>query len=531
MVIPLGDLAGTSALARTFNTDYSRVAAFFNGDYSKAEAFAKQAEAVLATSHADRQAVVAVLTEQNQNMGAGPRTMERLKILQRSDSLVVATGQQVGLCTGPAYTIYKALSCCRLAQELERLLNKPVIPIFYLVTEDHDFEEVRWLGVLNGDHSFEKICYTPTHLPDRTPMSQVMLEPAITQTLAQLAPHFDPDGDEWRQITTCYRAGSTLPRAFAELFLHILRDFGVVVLDPSDARFKQLALPIFTAELNATPSISAMLKTNTLLSQHGFHNQLAVHPQRPHLFILENGRHSLEKQADGWADMHSGVVYSAADLLAQVHKLSPKAAIRPLVQDWLLPTVAYVGGPGEVAYFAQLKGVYEAHQLPMPVVVPRDGFTLMEPRLIRYLDKLGLSAGDFISEHSLALADVQRRLVPAHITDHVQHIRQCLNSHWPDLAAAIIALDPTLQSPVQKTENQILGGLEQLEAKLLRSLKQKQSVVTDQVQAIQNVFRPGDELQERKLNLLPFLAKHPGLLNTLAEAVQPLHPAHHIIAL
>jgi bacillithiol synthase len=531
MVIPLGELPGTSALARSFSSDYNRVSTFFNGDYTKTEAYVKQADAVLAVQRADRPAVVAVLEEQNQRFGAGPATMAQIKNLQSTDSLVVATGQQVGLCTGPAYTIYKALTCCRLAKELERLLNKPVIPVFYLVTEDHDFEEVRWLGVLNVDHSYEKLYYTPTHLPDRTPMAQVILEPAIEQTLSQLAPHFDPTNDYWQQLVKCYHEGKSFSRAFAELFLYILRDYGVVVLDPSDARFKQLALQIISTELNTAPSISAMLKTNTQLAQQGFHSQLAVHPQRPHLFILENGRHSLEKQGNGWANMHSGAVFSPQELLAQVHNLSPKAAIRPLVQDWLLPTIAYVGGPGEVSYLAQLKGVYEAHHLPMPIVVPRAGFTLMEPRLARYLDKLGLTARDFISEQSVALAEVQRRLVPAQITDHLQQIRQCLASHWPDLAAAITALDPTLQTPVQKTENQIISGLEQLEAKVLRSMKQKESVITDQVQAIQNCFLPANELQERKLNLLPFLAKYPGLINTLYEAIQPMHPAHHVISL
>jgi uncharacterized protein YllA (UPF0747 family) len=113
----------------------------------------------------------------------------------------------------------------------------------------------------------------------------------------------------------------------------------------------------------------------------------------------------------------------------------------------------------------------------------------------------------------------------------VQHIRQCLGSHWPDLAAAIIALDPTLQTPVQKTENQILGGLEQLEAKVLRSMKQKESIIADQLQAVQNGFLPANELQERKVNLLPFLAKYPGLITTLFEAIDPMQPAHHVIAL
>jgi bacillithiol biosynthesis cysteine-adding enzyme BshC len=531
MIIPLGELPGTSALARTFCSTYDKVSAFFNGDYTKPDVYAKQAELVLATPRADRQAVVSVLEEQNRRFGAGPATLTQIKKLQQADSLVVATGQQVGLCTGPAYTIYKALTCCRLARELERLLQKPVIPIFYLVTEDHDFEEVRWLGVLNADHSYEKLYYTPSQPPERIPMAQVILEQTIEQTRTRFAAYFKPEDEIWQQVSTCYREGVSLSHAFARLFLYLLRDYGVVVLDPSDARFKQLALPILQTELTTAPSISAMLKTNTSLSQQGFHSQLAVHPQRPHLFILENGRHSLEKQGDGWANMHSGTVHSSEELLEEVHKLSPKAAIRPIVQDWLLPTIAYVGGPGEVSYLAQLKGVYEAHKLPMPVVVPRAGFTLMEPRLARYLDKLGLTARDFICEHSIALADVQRQLVPAQITDHVQHIRQCLAGHWPDLAAAITTLDPTLQTPVQKTENQILSGLEQLEAKVLRSMKQKESVIADQLQAVQNGFLPADELQERKVNLLPFLAKYPGLIATLFEAIQPMQPAHHVIAL
>jgi bacillithiol synthase len=399
MFIPLESLSSSSTLVKDFAHSFDKVSRFFNGDYHQEQVYRRLLPTVAQAPRADRRILVERLMEQNKNFHCQQATMQNIELLAKPDSLAVVTGQQVGLFTGPLYTIYKALTTCKLAANLSRQLQHPVVPVFYLVTEDHDFDEVRWIGLWNQNHQYQKIRYTPAVMPQRVPMSEIILDESIysvLQVLQTWTPDSEFKNDLLEQVSNCYGPGCHFVSAFARLFSHLLQDLGVILLDASDPQLKQLARPILQKELAEFTSVSAMMRTNEELLQNGYHTQLAVHPSRPHLFLLEHGRHSLEKEGDRLRNMHSNVTYSIAELLQQTERTSPKAALRPIVQDWLLPTIAYVGGPGEIAYFAQLKQVYADFGIPMPVVAPRAGFTLVEPKIQRHLDKFSLDSVDVI---------------------------------------------------------------------------------------------------------------------------------------
>lgn len=534
MTIPYSLLPFGSKLAKDYVDSFEKVALFFNGHYRQEQAFQNLAVQVTQTQRADRTTIVDCLIAQNRAFQCGTATLANIARLAQPDCLAVVTGQQAGLFTGPIFTIYKALTTCKLAESLSRQLQKPVVPVFYLVAEDHDFEEVRWCGLWRHDQ-FVKMVYALDFIPQRRPVAEILLDQAIAPLLQQLQEDL-PDSEFKQRLFSllheCYRPSVSFVQAFAGFFSRLLQHLGVILLDASDPKLKALAQPIMQKELLEFTSVQAMKQTNDELLAHGYHAQLAVHSMRPHLFILDQGRHSLEKEGERLRDMHSQRLYHPEELSRQPEHLSPKAALRPIVQDWLLPTIAYVGGPGEIAYLAQLKRVYAGFGLPMPVVVPRAGLTLVEPKIQRHLLKFSLTAAEVIVNGDAVIQQVQKNLLPADLAENFNYFLEVFKNNWPQLEAAVTNLDPTLQTPVQKTHAQIMAGLQQLQAKVLRATQQKETVAAEQLRSISAALLPDNGLQERSINVMPFLVKYgDSLLTTLYEKIDVQNPDHQILNL
>lgn len=533
MDIPIEALPFGSRLTKDYLRFDEQVAGFFNGDYRRPTTYQAAAGIAGETMRADRRSLLERLYHQNESFGMAQKTRRHLEQLADPKCLAVVTGQQVGLLTGPLYTIYKALTTCRLAESLAHDLQRPVVPVFYLATEDHDFDEVRWLGWRNQKYAFEKKIYTPQQMPHRTPMSAVVVDAAITDLLRQLSDESEDSPYKAQYLNLagdCYQPSVTMADAFARFFASLLADWGVILLDAADPQLKELAQPIFQQELTEWTSVSAMLRTNRELADKGYHSQLAVHPQRPHLFTLTQGRHSLEQTDSGLRDMHSGALFTAEELAREPARLSPKAALRPIVQDWLLPTIAYVAGPGEIAYWAQLKRVYAGFHLPMPVVVPRASMTLVEAKIRRHLEKFSVSVAEVLTQTTACRQKVEQQLLPGRLTEPLSEVQQLIKQKWPELLHAVSSLDPTLVPPAQKTADQIASALEQLQAKLFRSLQQKESATAEAWRVVLASLMPANELQERQLNVLPFLIKHgPALLTTLYEQIDLQRNDHHVV--
>ena len=461
--------------------------------------------------------------------------MAHLDRLQDPQALAIVTGQQVGLFGGPLYTLYKALAVCRMAADLSVAWNRPVAPVFYLVSEDHDLNEIKWAGYLDRSHQCNKLVFEPRKAGARMPAAQVALDDGILTAQKHLAEEL-PFGAFQTEIFAAlardYRPGETLATAFARWSLRLLGAYGLIILEASDDRLKQLMAPIFRRELEENLSIPAMLETNQRLAAAGYHAQLTVQPQRPHLFRLEEGRHSIERAGDGFINLHNQTRFSLQELLGQPERLSPKAALRPLVQDWLLPTLAYVGGPGEIAYWAQLKGVYEAFGRPMPIVMPRPGMTLLEQRAEKWLQKYDLDAEAYITDRETVEDRLRLSVMPAELTEAMAAVRTPIARHWPALQTAIEQVDATLAAPAEKTGAGITHALEQLEGKVLRAVEQKEQSRSAHLAALQQSIWPGGQLQERQLNVVPFLCKYGWpLIERLYDEIAWQEPQHHILTL
>ncbi|HPG39204.1 MAG TPA: bacillithiol biosynthesis cysteine-adding enzyme BshC [bacterium] len=524
MTLAIEKIPGLSKLATDYLGNPEKVQLFFNGDYRQWDNYKRVTGQAVKTPRPFMPEFIEILLEQNKTFGCPQSTLEHIAALRRPDTLVVATGQQTGLFSGPLYTIYKALTTIKLARELSGRLGVNVLPVFYLVSEDHDFVEVSDCGFIDKENKYSSLHYQPDVLAERIPVAQVILEEKITNLISQFADSLTDSEFKsgiFSALRECYAPGIAYHTAFARWFTRLFAGYGIILFDAADPRYKPFVAPVFARELQENITVAAMRQTGAELEQAGYHQQLAVQPGRPALFLLKNGRHSLEQQGADYKLLSTGEILTIAELLQTPQNLSPKAALRPLIQDTLFPTVAYVGGPGEIAYWAQLRRVYTALNLTMPVVYPRAAFTLVEPKIQRHLQRFALTPQECIADPQGAAERVMRALLPTDMTQQFETLKSNLQRDLQTVRDKITATEPTLQPVVDKTLLNITGQLEGLENKVMKAVEQRGDVAAGQVRTVMENLAPGQSLQERKLNITPYLVKYDwSFLEVLYQAVE-----------
>lgn len=487
-----------------------------------------------------RSAVADILTEQNSDISAGslpPAVARNLESL-REGAVAVVTGQQAGLFGGPAYTFYKALTAIRLVTELHQR-GVEAVPIFWIASEDHDLAEVSRCGWLTSG-GFEELIWPGNGSEwEGQSVGRVLLGDEIGKITGLAAESLEGSLAEQlgRALQTAYRPGETFAGAFAKLLREVTGRFGLILLDPLDERLHRLAVPVLqrTAELqNAiTPSLIARSKR---LEQAGFHAQVKVTPSATLLFGTVNGRRISIQQKNGefvLGETHYGQAGLLQEIAHDPLSFSPNALLRPVVQDTLLPTVAYVAGPAEVAYFAQSQVIYEALGVAMPVIVPRASFTLLEPQVERLVDRYKIRVKDHVLRGGQILRkQIEKMSLPKGLDERFSVSAAELRKLLTSLRKPIEKLDPTLTGAAETSARKISYQLEKLRGKVARARDFRDGVLSRHEQTIRENLFPGNHLQEREMSLLPFLAKHGAdLLDTLASHAGVGAPAHQIVHL
>ena len=491
---------------------------------------------VAAASARHRDAVADVLLEQNRGWGAPPEILALVETLRQPDSVAVVTGQQLGVFAGPLYTIWKARSAVRLAARLARETGRPAVPVFWLADEDHDFDEIHRASFADRG-MVRHAAYSDGRAPaaDRGPVGRLVLDgDATRRALAELeaalpeAPH---RALALQLAREAYLPGRTMRDAFALLLRALVPD--VVLISADDSRLKRLVAPLVRQELEQWPETLAALESQSArLVAAGYHAQ--VTPTPVNLFVMGEGhRRPLDPADGGLAVRGTDQTLRPADLLRQLEaapeSFSPNVVLRPLVQDTLLPTAAYVAGPGEAAYFAQLRPVYEQFGVPMPVIEPRLSLTVVEPGIGKVLDRYGLGVAEVGGDlaalwRRLALAASDLDLEPA-----FAEARRQAHAVVDGLAPLAHAASPSLDGAVGAARASIRKALDRLETQAVRVEKQTHDDVRRRLERARAALWPEGHLQERALGPLGLVARH-GLdaLAALAEAV-PLDARRHYL--
>jgi len=452
----------------------------------------------------------------------------RLATLLAGDALCVTTGQQPGLFLGPLYTIYKALSCVALAGRLEAALARPVVPVFWVAGDDHDHLESSQTYVLTPSSEVERLAL-PERAPDAplTPMYRTPLGPAVLELLDRLW-HAQPDTEFRDQAQAWlgrhYTADETVAGAFAAAIAELLGPLGVVVFRPTDRAAKTAMRPWLLRALDHAGEIdAALVAARTELAAHDRPAPVPV-GDGASLVMLEgrDGRDRLLIDGDGFHLRRSGERFTL-DQLARLaddepERLSPNVLLRPVVESAILPTIGYVGGPGELAYLPQCAPVYAALDVARQLPLPRWSGVVLETRTRKVLDKYDLSLDDL----QLPEGQLEQRLVRGELSPDAQTalatLRDTIEREYDVVRDSAMTVDPTLRKPVESARNTALSGVRDVEKRIVSHLKQRNETLVQQVARTRAALFPLGKPQERVLCVPPFLTRYGDAFRTTVYA-------------
>ncbi len=515
-------LPHTSRLFGDFSYHFDRVARFYRHDPHDPESYARAARQIEYPDER-RARMVAALRRQN---GDSP-SLERLA---QPGTVAVVTGQQVGLFSGPAYTIYKALTAARLAERLTRS-GVPAVPVFWLATEDHDLAEVDHVWTFDGDHQPVLLRATTAGNGSDRPVGHIALDDIPVAELRACLERF-PFGEEvTAEVAACYRRGATLGGAFLELLKRLLGKYDLLFLDPLAEDVRAIAAPLLAEAARKGPMLKQRLADrNQELAAAGYHSQVHLEPQTSLFFLLQGERRIHLTVQNG--DYHSARdgKFAAGALADRADQLSPNALLRPVMQDYLLPTVAYAGGPAELAYLAQSEVLYHELLGRMPVALHRAGFTLLDARANKLLTRYQLGwPAVYEGEEGIREA-IGNRLVPAGVADSLQSAGREIGSALDRLNREMDGFDPTLSASLAKSRAKIEHQLNKLAHKAGRESLRRDQRASEEARFLAGLLYPNKHLQERLYTILPFLAKHGfELIDTIWDQMTLDCPDHQVL--
>ena len=521
-----------SRLSLDYTFQHEKLARYYAGNPADPDAW----RAVIARAQAqprERERMVAILQAQLEARQAPQPARAAAARLADPRTVAIVTGQQAGLFGGPLYTLMKGLTAARLAADIEAQFGVPCVTVFWNHAEDHDWEEVASAWVLDEDLQPHRLTVSGIEGDGHIPVGQVRLTDDITRVIAELEtllPRTEFTEDTVTQLRRCYQPGAGMADAFGHLLDFLLGPLGVVVFDGSDPAAKPLASTIFQRVI-AHPGHTRDLASDAgqALIADGYHAQVLAQPDGTALFSMASGRVPI-KYRDGQFFVGDTPVDAAAlqaDAAAHPERFSPNVLLRAVVQDTLLPTIAYVAGPSELAYLGQLKGVYAFHETAMPLIVPRSTGTILDSASLRFLARTSLELRSLQAQDEHVLNRWLEAQLPPTLEQALHDLEHTMDERMGALLAAVPALDPTLDGAVKSTQGRIVHEIRGLHTKVITAAKRRHDTLRRQFAHAQHLAFPGGHPQERVLCLAWYMNRFgPALVPRLYECL-PIEGGKH----
>jgi bacillithiol biosynthesis cysteine-adding enzyme BshC len=530
--IPAGELPQATRLFTSYLQDFSQVSDFY-AHRPNVEAVRQVARDLKPNLEMRRQ-VAEVLRGQNRLFG-GDEAVEKALNAFAEGAAAVVSGQQVGLFLGPSYTIYKALSAIRLADELARS-GTPAVPIFWLATEDHDLAEVNH-SLWPAREELRRL-----ELPVDGSAGRRVGEVRLGDAVGELVEHATAmlagpiAEDVAAALAESYRPDETYGSAFGKLLTRLFAGRGLILIDPRSPELHRLTSRVYCEALAQSAELRQELQARgAALEKARFHVQVKVADSSTLLFMDLNGeRLPLRARSDGFVAGRSTFTLQKLLEIAEISPevFSPNVLLRPVIQDTLLDSVAYVAGPAEIAYFAQGAVVYDRLLHRMPVIIPRASFTLVDSHALRLLRKYNLNFSDLLQGRQFLRTKLERDLMPRALTRRFEAGERALRKMLEDLREPVAKLDPTLNGSLTTAQEKMIYQFTNLRGKVGHAVAFRSSVLDGHEKELVARLYPGGGLQERSVCFLPMLASYgAGLLDELLDRIVPGSAQHHVLYL
>ena len=516
--VPFERIPHQSRLFLDYNTDPFWLRKFYPSAVRFHHELQQRVPDVLAAHQVDRNKLADALTAMNRRWGAPEETLNNINVLRDADTVAIVSGQQAGLFTGPLYTIYKAVSAVKLAGCLRQRGTKAV-PVFWIAAEDHDFVEVAKAEVIGRDCQLKYVEVSTDLHREGQPVGRVVLDDsinAIIDQLFELLPNSEFAEDMKALVQNAWQPGRGYVESFATMMTSLLGRYGMIFLDPLDAQMKQLAAPLYSAAVLHAPEIATAIEQRSRdLESAGYHAQVLATANSFPLFLHneQGARRALVRAESGkYHAKDTDQQYSIEELaelaLSEPQRFSPNVTLRAVVQDYLLPTLAYHGGAAEIAYFAQTAEVYRVLDRPATPILPRSSLTMIERHTGRVLERYGLTLADFFE----GLEPVTKRVVEEHLgastARHFSDAEQNVHQELDRLKRELQAIDPTLADALETGRKKIQYQLDGLRTRFIRAQMTRDEAAHRQLQRAADQLYPNKDLQERHINITSLLARH-----------------------
>ncbi len=543
MIIPYTSLPGWSNLFLDYIKNFQRVSGFYGKGYDKEGLFRSVTEKKrnYNTGKINREELADILKTQNKFFNSHESAFKNIELIRDNDTFAIVTGQQIGMLTGNLYTIVKALNAVQLSYKLSKQFPEfNFVPVFWLESDDHDFLEINNINIADKQNNPANICYFEKDIEKErylTPTGRIVLDGAINGFISRIRENLaETEFTEplFDFISRSYKEGIDLTTAFARFFNYISGDIGMVFVNPSDTGIKNLLIPVFEKELNNFPKTSEIVINTSAELERLYEPQMK--PRAINLFYTYNeNRHLIEPKESGFSLRNTRQKFGKNELFELLYSnpenFSGNVILRSICQDFLLPTVAYIAGPSEIAYFAQLKGVYEFFNITMPVIFPRTTVTLAERRIVNFTEKYNLGFEDLFDEQMLTskiigkITEISAEHLFSNYIDEMNALMYKLNGE-------LESIDKNLTNTLRSKFDRYVENLGFVKQKFTESQIKQNDFLLKKIKSVLCAFFPDETYQERYYNIVSFINKYGfDLITGLLNKIDIEKYGHQIISL
>jgi len=542
MFINFSDIPNNQNLFLDYIYEFENVQEYYKHNFRNKENYLSLFKSISESRKAKHLNLSSILKDQYSSLtNVSGKTIRNIELLDKENTIAVVTGQQLGILGGPLYTIYKIITAIRLANQFtERYDEFKFVPVFWLEGDDHDFNEVRSINLLDNENQVVNLGYKEEISDDDAKQSigKINFDESLNEFLSKYESNLrdtDFKNELVVKLKECYQVGKSFKQSFKELLFWLFDEYGLIIFDPQDPKVKSILKPIFQKEINDFSLHTQKLIQVSAKLEELYHAQVKVKPVNL-FYHTDDGRYSIEPVEDIFKLRRKRKQFTKEEILAEIEnapeRFSPNVLLRPICQDYLLPTGFYIGGPSEIAYFAQVTPLYDFYNVITPIVFPRSSATLLEKNVGAALDKYDLTMNDIF----LGLDELKEKVIAGLSENNIEKAFEEASTEieltFDKLKENLFAVDKTLVDASGRYRERVIASINELKSKAAKAQETKHETTIRQLTRISNLLYPLGNLQEREINFTYFYNKYgKNFIRKIYDEISVSEFEHQIISL